>query len=62
MRYNARVKVLGYTVQQLLDLGHAVNTFDCEPGVQWIIGPDSDWLEKAIKRQGIVTIGKIERC
>lgn len=60
MDFNYRVKVMGYTAEQLLAMGHAINTYECAAGEHWVIGPSRSWIDEKIKSQKLTIIGQPE--
>lgn len=60
MNFNYRVKVLGCTVDQLLAMGHAVNSYECNAGEHWIIGCSQSQLEAAIQRDKLTIVSDYE--
>lgn len=60
MNFSYRVKVLGYTMDQLLAMGLAVNGHECAPGEYWIIAVGSSQLEHLIKCHSLSVISDIE--
>lgn len=60
MNFNYRVKVLGFTVEQLLAMGHAVNSYECNAGEHWIIGCSRSQLENAVKHDKLTIVSDYE--
>lgn len=60
MNYSYRVKVLGYTVDELIRKGFSVNGTDCKHGELWLVGTSRIGLERKCKRHGINTISELE--
>lgn len=60
MNYSYRVKVLGYTVDELIRKGFAVNTFECAKGELWVTSCSRTQLERDVHRHGLKTISNIE--
>lgn len=60
MNFNYRVKVLGTSLQDLLDLGFAVNAADCQSGEYWLIGCGRTSLETKVTQSQLVTISDYE--
>lgn len=60
MDFNYRVKVLGYTTDQLLAMGFGVNTYECKPGELWAIACSGSAMDQKIKRHKLTTIGQPE--
>jgi len=60
MDFNYRVKVLGTSLQQLLDMGFAVNAHDCQPGEYWVIGCGRTSLENQVIHHSLTTITPYE--
>lgn len=60
MDFHYRVKLLGYTTDQLLNMGFGVNTYDCEPGELWAIACSGSHMDRLIRRHKLSIIGKPE--
>lgn len=53
MNFKYRVKVLGYTVDQLLTMGFSVNTHDCKTGELWAIACSGSDMQHLIKKNAL---------
>lgn len=60
MDFNYRVKVLGTSLQALIDMGFAVNAHDCQTGEYWLIGCGRTSLETQVTQRKLVTISEYE--
>lgn len=60
MNFSYRVKVLGYTADELARKGFSINTTDCAPGELWIVGTSRSGLDRACKLHDINTITELE--
>lgn len=60
MDFNYRVKVLGYTADQLLAMGFGVNTYECKVGEHWAIACSGSHMDRLIKRHQLNTISQPE--
>lgn len=60
MDFHYRVKTLGYTTNQLLAMGFAVNITDCKPGENWAIASSGTAMQRMIKRHNLKTITQPE--
>lgn len=60
MNYSYRVKVLGYTADELARKGFSINATDCAPGELWVVGTGRTQLERDVHRHGLKTISQYE--
>lgn len=60
MNFNYRVKVMGTSLQDLINMGFAVNAHDCQPGEYWVIGCGQTSLENKVGQHSLVTVSQYE--
>lgn len=60
MNFDYRVKVLGYTADELIHMGFSVNTNGCAAGELWVVGCGRTQLARDVHRHGLKTINQIE--
>lgn len=60
MDFKYKVKTLGYTTDQLLAMGFAVNVHECKPGEHWAIASSGSRMRELIKKNLLNTITQPE--